>query len=123
MKKYIVKNWFTARSMVSKPEINSGEIMTVPDLAYTPEEILQKFTRGVQLDIVKEAEYSDSDDFDYPDNDVISDLTDIEEIMQKNIQREKRILSRRDQRTTRPEPAPTKAGDGSGVKSDPSGDI
>lgn len=37
---------------------------TIEDQAFTPIEILQKFTRGLQLDIVGNPEYDDTDDYD-----------------------------------------------------------
>lgn len=69
-------------------EVNSGEKITVPDMAYTVEQILNKFTRGVNLNIYNDPEYSDSNDFDIPDNMVISDLTDLEDLVKVQALRE-----------------------------------
>lgn len=65
----------------SKPEVNSGEVMTEQDQGYTIEEILEKYARGITLDISQETFYSDTDDFDEIDErSRIHDLTDINEV-------------------------------------------
>lgn len=60
---------------------NSGEVLTVPDESYTIEEILDKFTKGINLDLTLNGQYTDTDDFDDVDERTyLNDLTDIEDI-------------------------------------------
>lgn len=77
-----IVNWFNY--VPSEGEINSGELMTVPDQSYTIQEILDKFTAGIPLNITQNGEYSDTDDFDDVDmRSQIIDFTDIPEITEK----------------------------------------
>lgn len=76
----------------SRHEINSGEVMTIPDQSYTIEEIIDKFSRGINLELGNDAFYSDTDDFDEIDErSQILDLTDISEA-------EGRMAARRNKR-------------------------
>lgn len=52
-------------------EVNSGELITVPDQSYTVREILEKFTSGL---IPEMHEYYDESDFD-PENEFELDPT------------------------------------------------
>lgn len=82
MKKNIIKNWANALEFKPNFEYNSQVSLTVPDLAYTVEQILDKFTRGVHLPLMaNDAFYSDTDDIDDTDNLYIDDLTDIDEFV------------------------------------------
>lgn len=104
-------------------EINSGELLVVPDQSYTIPEIIEKFTRGISLNIMREASYSDTDDFDEVDErSMIKDYTDIQE----SVERIRERKERKSKKTSKGEdglPDPNqplkKAGDGSGVKDDP----
>lgn len=81
MKRKIV-NWFNYEQSVG--EINSGELMTIPDDSYTIQEILDKFSSGIALNIKHQGEFSDSEDFEEVDmRSQITDFTDIPEIVEK----------------------------------------
>lgn len=87
--KYKVRDHFNYEP--EEGEINSGELLTVPDDAYTIEEIIDKFTKGIRLDIMESHGYSDSDDFDDIDGrSQIIDLTDIPELHEQMVQRRKK---------------------------------
>lgn len=90
----------------SKGEINSGEILTIPDESYTIDEILEKFTKGIKLDIMHEGSYSDSDDFDDVDERTyLNDLSDIEDIESSMVARRSRAkakASKQQQKATEP---------------------
>lgn len=60
--KRIIRNWNNYE--ISKGEVNSGEIMVIPDQAYTIPEIFEKFRRGINLPLEREVSYTDTDDFD-----------------------------------------------------------
>lgn len=59
-----INNWFNYEQ--KKGEYNSGELKTVPDLSFTIPEILEKFTRGLNVDdLFRDGQYSDTEaDFD-----------------------------------------------------------
>lgn len=79
----------------SKGEVINGVSMTIPDEAYTIEEILDKFAKGITLDITHNGEYSDTEDFDDIDERTyLKDLTDIEDI-------EESMAARRQRRTAK----------------------
>lgn len=62
-----VVSWHTYKP--SQPEYNSGEIVVIPDQAFTIEEILDKFTRGIDLSqLYRDGRYSNSDDIDEVDH-------------------------------------------------------
>lgn len=76
-------------------EINSGEIVTIPDESYTIEEILDKFTKGIHLGIEQDGQYSDSDDFDDVDERTyLNDLSDIDDVQASMVERRKRKQSK-----------------------------
>lgn len=65
-------------------EENSGELVTIPDMSFTVQEILEKYTRGVE--IVKpfegtydEGDFDDINPFENPE----LDLTDIDALTAK----------------------------------------
>lgn len=64
-------------------ETNSGEILVIPDQAYSVEEIFDKFRRGITLNIDREGTYlleDDSEDFESLDlRQVAKDPYDIDE--------------------------------------------
>lgn len=63
----------------SKGEYNSGEIMTVPDQSYTIPEIFEKFRRGINLELSRDVQYTDTDDFEEVDlRSTIKDPFDID---------------------------------------------
>lgn len=54
----------------SSGEINSGEVVTIPDQSYTVEQIFDKFTRGISLPLVRNITYTlddESEDFEAVD--------------------------------------------------------
>lgn len=66
MKKNKVTSWWNYTT--SEPEYSSGEIVTVPDQAFTIEEILDKFTRGIDVgELYRDGRYTNSDNFDEVD--------------------------------------------------------
>jgi len=82
---------------------NSGEILTVPDQSYTIEEILDRFTRGIALDINRNGQYSDTDSFDDVDErSYLNDLTDMDEVQGSMAARRERRKPKTDM-----QPAPT----------------
>lgn len=91
-------------------EINSGEILTIPDESYTIEEILDKFTKGIHLGIEKDGQYSDSDDFnDVDERTYLNDLSDIEDIevsMAARRSRAKAKATKQQQKATEPAETP-----------------
>lgn len=88
-----------------KGEDCGTELMTVPDEAYTIQDILDKFTRGVNLNISKNGVYTDTDDFDDVDElSTLNDLTDFEEIEASMAARR----SRRDAKAKQAEPKTAK---------------
>ena len=52
--------------------------LTVPDQSYTVREILEKFTRGLPLDVVQEGSYDEIEDFSGYEPEKAIDLTDVE---------------------------------------------
>lgn len=52
--------------------------LTVPDQSYTVREILEKFTRGLPLDIQKEGSYDEIEDFSGYEPEKAIDITDVE---------------------------------------------
>jgi len=59
-------------------EKGGGKSMTVPNEAYTVREILEKFTRGLPLDISKDGTYDEgNEDFESVNNKI--DVTEVEE--------------------------------------------
>lgn len=58
--------WDNYKQSASSYEYNSGELVTVPNMAYSIKEILEKFTRG-QAVPHHEGFYSDTDNFDEDD--------------------------------------------------------
>lgn len=91
----------------TKGEVNSGELLVVTDQAYTIEEILEKYTRGINLDINRDGQYSDTDDFnDVDERTYLNDLTDFEEIeASMAARRQRRSAKARKQVEPAPEPA------------------
>lgn len=82
VKKLIITNWHNYKPV--KGEENSGEILVVPDQAYTIEEIFEKFRRGISLPIENEDIHylldEDSNDFDNIDlRQIAKDAFDIDE--------------------------------------------
>jgi len=53
--------------------------MTVPDEAYTVREVLEKFSRGLPLNIVSEGSYDNPEDFENESFENAIDITDVEE--------------------------------------------
>lgn len=97
---FYVKTPFNNKTFTRFSEYNNGVSTTIPDLAYTVEEIIQKFTRGITLDIYNEPYYSDSDDLDDIDNYNISDLTDIPDYVRYREEKEMKIRSKNEADTT-----------------------
>ncbi|WNK13894.1 MAG: hypothetical protein [Microvirus sp.] len=58
----VIRNW--NNYVPSEGEINSGELMVIPDQAYTIPEIFEKFRRGINLPLERDVYYTDTDDFD-----------------------------------------------------------
>lgn len=60
-------------------EVNDDEDMTVPDMSYSIQDILQKFTKGIDLGISKIPQYNDVQGFDdiNPLRNPMFDLSDI----------------------------------------------
>ena len=52
--------------------------LTVPDQSYTVREILEKFTRGLPLDVVQEGSYEEIEDFSGFEPEKAIDITDVE---------------------------------------------
>lgn len=79
MKKTKIVSWHNYSP--SKPEYNTGEIVTVPDQAFSVEEILEKFTRGIDVgDLYRSGRYSNTDDLDELDySREVNDPYDIDE--------------------------------------------
>lgn len=69
----------------SSYEYNSGELLTVPNLAITIPEILERFTRGFALPIKHDGQFTETDDFD--DDDILRrpdfDIVDIHPELEK----------------------------------------
>lgn len=77
-----IRNW--RNYQMSKGEVNSGELLVVPDQAYSIEQIFDKFRRGISLNIERnDGGYyldEDSDDFDNIDlRQIAKDPYDIDE--------------------------------------------
>lgn len=66
-----------------------GPSMTVPDQSMTVQEILMKFTSGMDPGVVREGVYSDTEDFDDLDLSQVNsmDLVDREDLARENSQR------------------------------------
>lgn len=76
----------------SKGEENSGELLVIPDQAYTIPEIFEKFRRGITLPLEREVSYSDTDDFDDVDlRTIVKDPYDVdEELVRRRITKKQR---------------------------------
>lgn len=94
MSKLKIKRWCNADTFKRVYEVNEEPSLTVPDQSYTIPQIFQKFAQGVHLDIAHEPYYSDSRDLDLPDNLIISDLTDLEEVANVQVLRETKLLQK-----------------------------
>lgn len=55
-----------------------GISLTVPDLSYTVREILEKFTRGVPMELNNEGTYEEIEDFTGLEPENAIDITDVE---------------------------------------------
>lgn len=72
-----------------KGEVNSGELLVVPDQSYSIPVLLDKFTRGIMPPVLRHGEYDedqnealdvDSDVFNPDDrSDVVNEMRDIQE--------------------------------------------
>lgn len=60
-------------------EEKTGISMTVPDLSYTVREILEKFTRGVPMELNNEGTYEELEDFTGLEPENAIDITEVEE--------------------------------------------
>lgn len=59
-------------------ETNREPSLTVPDQSYTVREILEKFTRGLPLDVEQEGTYDEIEDFTGFEPEKAIDITDVE---------------------------------------------
>jgi len=84
-------------------ETNREKSLTIPDQSYTVREILEKFTRGLPLDIEKGGQYDSPEDFEDNFENAI-DITDVEEKL-SFIKSKKRIPVKEE---AVPEPSPVK---------------
>lgn len=63
-------------------EYFSNPSLTVPDESYTIQEILEKYSRGINLNVERQGSYDNSDDFDIIDQrQLVKDYSDIEEVV------------------------------------------
>lgn len=60
-------------------EYKTGVSMTVPDQSYTVREILEKFTRGVPIELNNEGTYEEIEDFTGLEPENAIDITEVEE--------------------------------------------
>lgn len=85
MKKVIIRNAWCFEPLDSDYEHPTGESMTIPDESFSISEILAKFSQGLGSELLREGEYSDTDDFD--DVDVFGspdfDISDIPELLKQ----------------------------------------
>ena len=66
-------------------EVNSSEVILIPDQSYSIQEIIDKFTRGVPLPLERNVQYADQDDLEqdfendniHPANQPDFDLSDV----------------------------------------------
>lgn len=89
-----IVNWNNYK--ITRGEVFTNPSMTVPDESYTIQEILEKYSRGINLNIERQGEYDNSDDFDIIDQrQLVKDYADIPEVvyLQNEIKKEK--LSKR----------------------------
>lgn len=66
--KEFIRTW--RKYQPSRGEINSGELLVIPDQAYSIEEIFDKFRRGISLPIELETHYIDGDEDDFDNIDL-----------------------------------------------------
>lgn len=78
----------------SPGEVNSGELKTIPNEAYTVRELLEKYATGIQIDLERNVDYIDEGDFGtkrlFISKD--ADLTDIDEL-RKDVELKKERLN------------------------------
>lgn len=89
-----IVNWNNYK--ITRGEVFTNPSMTVPDESYTIQEILEKYSRGINLNIERQGEYDNSEDFDIIDQrQLVKDYADIPEVvyLQNEIKKEK--LSKR----------------------------
>lgn len=87
---YPYRTWYNYKLTEEDQEKNSGDLITIPDQAYTIKEILEKFTNGVLPDLTKLSGYPDEeptfDDTD-PIRDPAFDLADATVLLQEIAQK------------------------------------
>lgn len=80
----------TQQKKVRTGEINSGELVTVPNMSVSVRQLLINHSRGHQLEKVKGAQYG-------VEQPIIRDFTDIEDMAEQLEETRKDILTRHEQ--------------------------
>lgn len=99
-----LKNWRNYEHKKGYEDYEGQVSRTVPDQAYTVQEIFSKFRAGIRLNIEREPYYSDTDNFDHPDASEMIDIVDYHEAAKAV-----RETLKQDQGTSRKNDAPPQA--------------